>query len=76
MQGSLFRKESYKGGKLIIKFKCCDCGCENVYRHKKHYGLSFLEGHFHCLQCKKEVDYTSDDFYTEEIKKPFQLKLF
>lgn len=73
---SLFTYNSYNGDKKNVSFICLDCGCNKAYRHKTMYGLTFLEGHFHCLKCKKEIDYASDDFIITDVKKIVQLTLF
>lgn len=62
---------SYTGEKIFMDFKC-DCGCTNLYRNKKQYHLSFFEGYFICLECKKHHNYYSDSFY----KINYQITLF
>jgi hypothetical protein len=68
--------ESYTGDIIKVIFKCIQCGSDGVYRHKSQYGLLFLEGHYHCIGCKKEVDYTDDDFMTERLGIIYDFKPF
>lgn len=77
-------KISYKAcsNNYSVTFKCTDCGCHKVYRPKSMYKLTFLEGHYHCVNCKKEACYYDDDFITvDQINEPIktqniQLQLF
>lgn len=72
---SFFKYLSYTGNFVEIHYQCSDCFSATVYRHKSMYKLTFLEGHFHCIGCKKEVDYTSEDFISKEQKKAIQLTM-
>ena len=67
---------SYDGVKTKNEFRCLNCGCTRIYAHKRDYGCSFWEGHRHCIKCKKEVDYYSDDWVRSEIPTPTQGTLF
>lgn len=73
---TLFNYKSYTGATIIQQFKCSECGCKSCYRHKSMYGLSFFEGHFHCMRCKKEASYATDDWTTIQQHKTVQLQLF
>lgn len=67
---------SYDGSKVKAEFKCLDCSCQILYRHKIDYKLSFWEGSLVCRNCKKEVNYYSDDWIKTIITEPFQANLF
>jgi len=61
---------------VVVIFKCLDCGCDKVYRPKRQYKNTHLEGFYHCLNCKKQVVYYSYDFISKYIKDQIQLSLF
>jgi site-specific DNA-cytosine methylase len=59
----VYKYTSYCGRYIVTqKFNCLDCGCDKVFRNKRQYHLSFFEGNYNCLNCKKNVNYYSDDF--------------
>ncbi len=58
---------SYDGLPIQVLFSCADCGCNKFYRHRRDYKLTHLEGHYHCINCKKEVNYASDDFASSSL---------
>jgi hypothetical protein len=71
-----FTYKSYTGAMITQAFKCESCGSESCYRHKSDYGLTYFEGHFHCVGCKKEANYYTDDWQRAERKRTKQLSLF
>lgn len=54
--------KSYTGEFINLSFVCAQCGSTKFYRHKRDYKLTHFEGHYHCIQCNREVDYCDDDF--------------
>jgi len=71
-----FTFKCYTGVTETRSFKCEDCGCRSCFRHKSMYGLTFLEGHFHCVRCKKEASYATDDWERSVKQEVKQLQLF
>lgn len=67
--------KDYTGEIIKQEFKCIECNNTLLYRHKRQYGLSFWEGNFVCLKCKKEINYYSDDWIKTNLSVK-QLELF
>lgn len=78
MMPTTFMYKSYTGEMVTRTFKCEICEHDQCYRHKSMYGLTFLEGHFHCIRCKKEASYATDDWdkSVKQEAKQLQLTLF
>jgi plasmid rolling circle replication initiator protein Rep len=60
-------------GRLIVVFKC-KCGSDKCYREPAMVDLTFYEGHFHCLKCNQEYDYSDEELQLIEVA--VQLTLF
>jgi hypothetical protein len=71
---AISRYNHYLGYQVLVTF-CCDCcGNNAVEREKSQQSYDFLEGHFHCTQCKTPHNYYSDSFTSTKIDP--QLALF
>lgn len=65
--------KSYDGSIRQVRFQCTSCNSDKCFRPKYHYNLTFFEGSFKCLGCKKEVSYSDYDFISRDINKQYEL---
>jgi hypothetical protein len=69
----LLNYKSYDGSTRQVTFQCQTCKSDKCYRAKRDYHLTFFEGSFRCLNCKKEVNYSDDDFTSKEVNTQYKL---
>jgi transcription initiation factor IIE alpha subunit len=62
-------------GILIYKFNC-DCGCTKLTREEFMKKWNYLEGHFNCEKCKREVNYYDDKVEFSIVKEAVQLTIW